>query len=336
MKRSRWARRLAFRRGSIHIGLIAALALTAESRSVAAQEDAVPATECCLALLFPIGARALSLGNALTARGSPAGLFVNPASLAQADDQFVVHNASTSLEDSNTFSLVIDAGLVGTFGLSYRLIDHGEQQARDPSGNPTGTLGLLEHVLTATYATTFSSRLAAGVSYVLYQFRQDCTGFCGVEGFAATTHGLDVGARYTPPALRGLELAAAIVHLGFPLQVINAEQAAPLPTRIRVGAAYDVLQHFTTDTTTTVHVIADVVAGVRAGAGPLVNLGVEAALDRTIYMRAGWAGGTGITSGGAVGIGLRYDRFDLAVAKSFVSSPVDDSEPVQITFAVRF
>lgn len=315
------------------------VALVAGTSGVAGQDladDAVPATECCLALLFPIGARALALGNALTARGTSTGLFVNPASLASADDQFLVHNASTSLEDSNTFSLIVAAGLVGTFGLSYRLIDHGEQDARDPSGNPTGTLGILEHVLTATYATRVAAGLDAGVSYKLYQFRQDCRGFCGVEGFAATTHGLDLGVHFAPGAVRGLELGAAVVHLGFPLQVINAEQASPVPTRLRAGAAYEVLHHFSSDSTNTLHLMADFVTSVRASGGPLLNVGAEATLDGTIFLRAGYAGGTGITSGGAVGVGLHYDRFELGIAKGFVSSPIDDTEPVQITFGVGF
>ena len=341
MKQSRCDRRSPrSRRGGAGAALLVIVgALVAGTSGVSGQgvpDDAVPATECCLALLFPIGARALALGNALTARGTSTGLFVNPASLASVEDQFLVHNASTSLEDSNTFSLVVAAGLVGTFGLSYRLIDHGEQDARDASGNPTGTLGVLEQVLTATYATEVAAGLDAGVSYKLYQFRQDCRGFCGVEGFAATTHSLDLGVHYAPGGIRGLEFGAAVVHLGFPLQVINAEQASPVPTRVRAGAAYEVLHHFSSDSAHAVHLMADFVTGVRASGGPLVNVGAEATLDGTIFLRAGYAGGTGITSGGAVGIGLHYDRFELGIAKGFVSSPIDDTEPVQITFGVRF
>jgi hypothetical protein len=300
----------------------------------------VPATECCLPLLFAIGARALSLGDAVTARTSPGSMFANPALIAAlADDAFFVHNANTSLEKANTFTLLIRSEVVGTLALSFRLIDHGEQTARDPNGNPIGTIGTYEQVLTATYATRVAAGFNAGINYKIYQFKQSCAGSgidCTTAGFSATTHGVDLGVQYQPPALRTLELGASIVHLGFPLQVVNAGQASPMPVRVRGGAALEVGHHVQPDSTTQLWLTGDLVANPRNLGESFFNVGAELSLDETIFVWAGWGGGSGLTGGAAIGVGLNYDRFDVGIAKSFVTTPLDDSEPLQVTFGIRF
>jgi hypothetical protein len=296
----------------------------------------VSSDECCASLLAPIGARALALGNAITARTAPDGLFANPALIANvAADEFLVHNAKTSLETSNTFSLIIRSQALGGFGLSYRFIDLGEIEARDPSGNTVGTIILFEHALTATFATSVVNGVDAGVSYKLYQFRQDCRGFCG-SSFAATTHMLDLGVQIHPPTIPHLVLGAALVHPGFPLQVINADQASPTPSRLRVGGAYEFLHHFRTDSIAQIWLSVDVVDPARRPGEPIINAGVEASIDESIFLRLGYGGGSGFAGGAAVGVGLRYRRFDVAIAKSFVSSPLDEADPIQVTFGIRF
>jgi hypothetical protein len=82
--------------------------------------------------------------------------------------------------------------------------------------------------------------------------------------------------------------------------------------------------------------MADVVDPARRPGEPLGNIGLELSFQETLFLRGGYGGSSGFAGGGAVGVGLRYNRFDVAVAKSFVSSPLDDSEPVQVTFGIRF
>lgn len=324
-------------------GTIVALLIWGTSATIAlrpgraAGQDTELANECCLTLLRPTGARAVGLGGALGARPSADGVFVNPGLLGPLEaDQFLIYNASTSLEDSNTFSLIFATG-VGTFGLSYRHNDFGESDVTiDPDAPPTGTIAVLEHVLIATYATHLAGGLSAGLSYTLFQFRQDCRGACQDFAFTATTHLLDVGAHLEPPAVQGLRLGASLTSLGFPLQVVNEEQASPPPTRLRVAAAYEVLQHTRIDSIAEVWLSLDVVERVRSPGSPIVNMGAELALDQTLFVWAGYGGGTGTAGGAGIGVGLRYDRFDIGVAKSFVSSEFDESDPFQITFGVRF
>lgn len=325
------------RRGIASASGAVCIGLAAPARPALAQSGEVPARECCLELLFTIGGRALALGDAVAARTSPGSLFVNPATLANVhEDQLVVHNADTSIEKSNTFSVIVRSEVAGTFGLSYRLVDYGDQEATDINMIPTGTVSTLAHVLTASYSTSVMSGLNAGVSYKLYQFRQDCRGFCNeATGFSATTHGLDLGVQYLPAALPALQLGAAVTHLGFALQVVNSEQASTMPVRLRAGAAYEAGHHFVADSAIAVWTSADMVVNPHDGRTYL-NVGVDLSLDQTIFLRGGYGGGGGLTGGAAAGVGIRYGRFDVDVAKSFVSSPVDESDPAQISFAVHF
>jgi len=300
-------------------------------------DDRVGAAECCLPLLFPVGARAVGLGNALTARGGPDALFVNPAGLAAlARDEFRIHNAATDVETSNAFSLAFRIRSAGSFALTYRLVDYGSFPATDETGQQIGEARVLDHMLITSFATQLGGGLAAGISYKLYQFRSDCSGFCGEPGFAATTHGVDFGVQYHPPIWKSLQLGASLMHAGLPLQVVNAEQASPTPTRIRAGAAYEMLHHFVKDSTITGWLMTDVSGSWRQGVPVIVSTGGELVLDETIFVRAGYSTGSGRNAGAAVGLGLRYDRFDIGIARSFVDAGATDKDPFQITFAVSF
>jgi hypothetical protein len=296
------------------------------------------AKACCVSLLDPTGARALSLGDAVTARPAADALFANPSLLGPlVDDQFLVHNASTSIADLNTFTLLL-ATSVGSFALSYRLNDFGEiaTTGETPGGPETGSSAFTEHSLIATYGTRIGAGFSAGVSYKLFQLRLDCRGFCGTEPFAATTHMLDLGAHWAAPPIPGLELGASLVNVGFPLQVINEAQASPPPARLRVGAAYEVLQHSQLDSIARLRVSVDAVQNVASPGLPTLNAGAELSLDETLFVRAGYGGGAGAAGGAGLGVGLRYDRFDLAVAKSFSSSPLETGDPFQVSFGIRF
>jgi hypothetical protein len=303
---------------------------------LAAQEDAVPASECCLPILLPIGARPVALGQALTARAGRDGIFINPAGLVVInDDEFVVHR-STMAEDAQltTFGLIIHSAVAGVFALTYRLIDFGESEITDEFGNVIGTSGFIDQMVIASFGTRVAAGWSAGISYKLYDFRDQCEGICG-DRFSGTTHLLDAGVEYR----RGphLILGGALTNAGLALQVRNAAQADPTPTRVRVGAAYEVGHHLQQDTSVQVWAQFDVVERLRDPGAPALNVGAEVILDETIFLRAGHSSaGNGITSGGTgLGVGLRYQRFDIAVSKTFSTTALE-SDPVQISFGVRF
>jgi hypothetical protein len=298
--------------------------------SDAAAQGNVSTQECCLPLLFPLTARAVSLGQAVTARANPDGLFFNPASIVgKGEDHFLIHHESTFGGQNNAFSLIIDAGVLGAFGVTYVLIDQGEVEATDDFGNVIGSIALRSQQLLASYATNVVNGLRAGVSYKLYNSSTDVS---------ATTHLIDLGLQYRPRRIPSLELGVALLHYGLALQLKNAEQADPTPARLRIGAAYEVAQHFRPDSSIAFTISADLLARARSAGSPVAAFGAEVAFDQTLFVRGGYAAsGDALTKGGAgIGLGIRYQRFTVAVAKSFSRSAETEGDPFQVTFGITF
>jgi hypothetical protein len=325
-------------RFSLVIGI--AFVLLSSTRVAFAQDEGVPAAECCLPLQFPIGARSVAMGQAITARGGRDGIFFNPAGLAAlSDDQFVVHR-STMLDEAQltTLALVIHSAVAGVFAVTYRLIDFGDTEVTDANNNVIGRDALIDQVLIASFATRITPGWTAGVSYKLYDFRTQCDGICP-EQVKGTTHMLDVGTEFQLPNFPHLLLAASATHVGFPLQVKNRAQADPPPTRLRFGAAYEVGHHVQKDTTIQIWAQGDIVQRVRNATIPAWNVGAEAILNQTFFIRAGFStegDGTG-NRGAGLGVGLVYQRYDISVAKTFQTGALDaSSDPIHITFGVTF
>lgn len=317
---------------------VAAACLLAPAKPGHAQSGEVSSTECCKELRYTVGARTQSLADATTARSSPSSLFTNPALLAWVEqDQFIVHNAETEIETSNTFSVIVHSEAAGTFGLSYRLLDFGTQKKTTSDGVTVGSFRDFTHVLTASYGTTVGAGVSAGVSYKLYQQRTECQGFC--DDFAdavATTHGVDLGVQVRPGG-GALEFGAALLNLGLPLQSVNAEQADPMPIRLRAGTAYEVGHHFLPDTAYSLWASGDVVVNPREGTTH-VNVGIEFSVEQLVFLRAGY-GGSGepgpLAGGLAAGVGIQYKRITLDIAKSLQASAVGD-DPIKVSFSLQF
>ena len=326
------------RRVRFALWLAVAAAALSRPAPIGAQDGngRVSSYECCSTLLYPVGARVVALGTALTARSMPDALYVNPAGIAGLDvDEFRVHSERSDINKTTTFAVTFGVGRAGTAAISYRLLDYGDIEATDDNGNPTGTLSFTDNLVSATFATSILPHLNAGVTYKLFQWRQDCSGFCQEQPASGTTNAIDLGVRLEVPWVPTLQLGFAATQLGLPLQVRNAAQSDPAPTRLRIGAAYEVLQHFHPDSTMQLVASADLVRGIREGIESTAAVGLELILDRSLFVRAGYATGTGKGTGGSVGVGMIWDRFDVSVAKSFAAAD-DGAEPFQVTFAIRF
>jgi hypothetical protein len=248
--------------------------------------------------------------------------------------EFRVHSDRSDVNKTTTFAVTFGVGRAGVASISYRLLDWGDIPATDRLGNPTGTLSFTDQLLSASFATGILPNVDAGVTYKLFQWRQDCSGFCQEQPASGTTNLVDLGVRVDVPWVHSLQLGVAAAHLGLPLQVKNAAQSDPAPTRIRVGAAYEILQHFRPDSTVQLVASVDLLQGIRNGIERTAAVGLELVFDRTLFVRTGYATGTGKGTGGSVGVGLMWDRFDVSVAKAVAASE-DGAEPFQVTFAIR-
>jgi hypothetical protein len=128
--------------------------------------------------------------------------------------------------------------------------------------------------------------------------------------------------------------------MGPNLQLINVEQADPLPTRLRAAVSYETLRHFTEMPGVELWITAELEDRWKDLGGPILYFGGElsAGEEDLFFIRAGFGQQqSGQTAGASVGLGLRYQKFDLGIAKRVSgSSLTGESEPVHISFGVVF
>jgi hypothetical protein len=131
-----------------------------------------------------------------------------------------------------------------------------------------------------------------------------------------------------------------VAHFGPKFQVVNAAQADPLPTRIRLSAAYEILRHFDPPADLALWIRVEVEDRWRnPGEARSFYVGTElvAGSNDIIFLRASHAKEEISESDeNAFGLGLRFERFELALARSFASSILEGSEPVYVSFGIRF
>lgn len=321
--------------------LVLALGLSLTAHGVAGQDRDPSSNEGALFLLLPVGAQGVSLGRAMTAMTGPESAFWNPAGLADVTESRVVLLRGDHAVGTATAVSVLGArpGL-GTVGFSYLLLDVGDQDLTDGDGNVLGTVSVRNHLGVASVAARILDRLDAGVNFKVVQFRLSCRGLCQDAGTTATTYAVDAGLQLKPSRDLPLRFGAMVAHLGPRLQVLNAEQADPLPARFRVAAAYDVMRSLVHSDGVSGWLSLEVQDRLREPGSPSVFIGSEltAGQDDALVLRAGYVmGDLDQENGARVGLGLRYERFDLAIAKSLaVSSLTGETEPVHVTFSILF
>jgi hypothetical protein len=319
--------------------LAAALACAAGAPEKARGQSADERPEGALFLLLPAGAQGVALGRAMTWVQGIEGVFWNPAGLAGLTrSQGMIVRGDHAVGTATSGTGIYARQGVGAFAASYYLLDAGEIDQTDDMGNYTGTITIRNHLGIVSGATRVTDRLSAGVNLKIIRFQLACRGICANEGTTATTYAVDLGVQSTP--VDRLRLGAMVAHLGPSLQVKNAEQADPLPARVRVAGAYDIVASLTRRENIHGWLAFEVEDHLRALGSLSYYLGTDlsAGSDDMLSLRAGYVWSeTDQEDGGRVGLGLRYERFELSIAKSLaISAITGDSEPVHVTFAFGF
>ncbi|MDE2773080.1 MAG: hypothetical protein OXI46_05170 [Gemmatimonadota bacterium] len=292
-------------------------------------------------LLLPVGAKAVALGRAMTAQPGAESVFWNPAGLSElSEGRLLLYRGDYVAGSGTAASGLMSRAGIGAVGLTYQLLDVGEQDLTDEQGNVLGTITVRNHLGVASVATRVFDRLNIGFNFKVVQFRQSCRGQCLDAGVTATTYAVDAGIQFTRLAGLPLRVGAMVAHAGPRFQIRNEEQADPLPTRMRVSAAYEVLGQFVEVTELELHVTGEVEDRWHDPGSPALYLGTEfgAVVEQALLVaRAGYVKGNGEQlDGAAVGVGLRYDRFDVGVAKSLAATITGETEPVHVTFGLVF
>ncbi len=306
---------------------------------LAAQEDTQ--LEGALFLLLPVGARAVGMARAMTATTGASSVWWNPAGLAGlGESRLDVFRGQDLAGDGTSITLLTSNERLGALGASYILHDFGTQEIRDREGNFLGTAANRNHVAMISAASEVLPSVSLGANFKIIQARITCRGDCPDAGVTGSAWAVDLGAQLREIGGLPLTLGAAVVHLGQDVQFVNEDQADPLPTRLRVGAAWDLARHWTDQPGLGAILSVELEDQWDDPGSPATYVGTElsAGVQDAVYLRAGYVFGADLqVDGAAVGVGVRYDRIDLAIARSLASSSlVADSDPVQISFGLVF
>jgi len=325
---------------------VALLLLTVgPSGRLAGQEP--PLNAGALFLVFPVGAQAVGMGQTATAaagRGEAA--FWNPAGLATlADDEFALHSATLVAGRSNVLAAYFPSRGIGVFGGAVYLVDYGDLDRTDQNGNTIARIAPRNFEFLASYATNLTGSFVFGINYKLVQFSVDCSGDCrDFPAGTGATHALDFGGQFSVGAGPGGPLRIGIVvrNVGFRLQVQNNAQADPRPTRLAVGAQYEVRLRPTTvgrslDQAFDVRFAADIDSPWGQTGQSETRLGIDVGYQKLVRVRAGYAFVQDGLSGPSVGLGIESGSLGVDLARAFLTgSDLQVENPTFFSFRVTF
>ena len=320
---------------------IAFLFLAKPPNRLAAQE---PLNAGALFLVFPVGAQAVGMGQTATAaEGRGEAAFWNPAGLATlSDDEFALHSATLVAGRSHVLGAYFPSRGIGVIGGAVYLVDYGDLDRTDANGNTIARIAPRNLEFVASYATSLAGSFVFGVSYKLVQFRVDCSGDCrDFPAGTGATHALDVGGQFRVGAGGPLRVGIALRNIGFRLQVQNQAQADPLPTRLAIGAQYDV--HFRPPAGAALNQAFDLklAADLDSPWGQVgqseTRLGLDVGYQRLLRVRAGYAFVQDGLSGPSVGLGVESGSLGVDIARAFLTgSDLQAESPTFFSFKVTF
>ena len=308
--------------------------------------DTGDAQEGALFLLLPVGAHGVGLGRAISALQSHDAAFWNPAGLAgQSERRAMVYSGQQLAGPAIAVNVLFPWGRLGTFGISYFLLDEGDQDITNRFGDVEGSITFRNHVGIASFGTSLPAGISAGINMKLVQFRVGCLGVCEDHATTTSAYAIDVGVQAQPFSGLPLRFGWMLAHAGTEFRTRDEEQSELLPTRLRFAVAYKVLHRFVDDGMMDLWLAVEAEDRPREPGSPSLHVGLSFSAADIVQVRAGYvhirAGYAeeqlDDTDGATVGLGLRFDRFDLNVAKYLTRSTVTrDGEPVHFSLGVAF
>ncbi len=276
-------------------------------------------TDGALFLLLPVGAQTVGLGQAaVSLRLGSESVWSNPAGIArQLVREAAIHHSETIAARGDVITIVLPRKPIGTFAVSFNLLDFGNQQITDPGGTPVGLVLPRNILIAGTYAGSIGKSLSLGASYKRLQYRVDCSGQCAnVSTFSASSSAVDLGAQYELPGDTTLRFGAAVRNIGTKLQLNENEKANPLPTRIELGASYGLafIRKYVSDVD--VRVSGDGIA-TRSLDRPSARFGADLTYQNTAHLRGGYLVNDADGARAAVGFGLGTGRLTFDIARTF-------------------
>ena len=209
-------------------------------------------------LLINPGASAQGTGEAQVARANDAyASYYNPAGLAFLEgNQVVLQHANwlPNLADDIYFDFIGFSRQIrsGTIGGHVIYLNLGTQEETSSTGMILGQFRSYMTALTLGYATELNSRSSLGFNFKVYHQRladhavsnEGAAG--GSDEGASTDIGFDFGYLLKFGKSKQHNFGLAIQNIGPPIDFVDAEQADPAPTNMKLG--FDFLLHSTENT----------------------------------------------------------------------------------------
>src|ERR1051325_990777 len=313
------------RSSSVRLVVFVCCSLIGVARPARSQSGAV--TEGAPELLLPPGGGAGGRGQAAVAllNGAEA-LWWNPAMIARAKRELAFAFSQTLAPEGDHAASVLLRAQSGTFGVLARYIDYGSEPATPPEGGAgLGEFTTTSAILAASFAAPFGDRFGAGITYKFYQLLFDCTGSCPNLPNSTSTSALDLGGQYTFRKDSALTLAAAVRNVGLRLQVRDAPQADPLPSRLDVGVAL-APKLAQLPPGARVRLAADVIARLTGG-GVGYRAGGELSWQNRYQLRAGYVRHGLYDSNASIGVGYSTPRIQIDFAQVITDAAAGSASP---------
>lgn len=224
--------------------VVAAVILFSFASAFAVSESAV------LFLLISPGARPAGMGEAFVGLADDAtAVYYNPAGLAfQRGREVTLMHANWLPQFGNDLFIEFAAykqhfeGL-GTIGVNVTYLNLGKQfQTLEDSPDPVGEFSSYEFAASATYGTQLSEHWGVGIGlrYIYSNLAPFGAGEEKGDG-RASAFAFDLSTLYKMPFAPRLSLGVNLSNMGPKITYIDAAQADPLPTNLKVGFAYRLL-----------------------------------------------------------------------------------------------
>ena len=341
------------------------LAILGMGLFAASRSQAGVSTAAVLDLMIAPGARASGMGEAFVSVADDAtATFWNPAGLA-----FQSGHEITLMHCNWLPSLVTDMfyefiaykqdvqSLGGTIGANIIYFNMGEQVQTGESGpEPIGTFHSWDMSVTLSYATKLKPNLGLGVNMRYIRSNLAPMGAGAEKGTGVgSSFAADIGMLYKPGFLKGLNMGFNLSNMGPKITYIDADQADPLPTNLKIGIGYKILDSefnkllITVDTNKLLVVrhkdgtsdpfykalFTSWKGSLKTQANELISsCGIEYVYNNMIFLRGGYYYDyEGRVKYPTIGAGLQYDkfRFDFAYVAAEQGSPLSDTMRFSLT-----
>ncbi len=131
---------------------------------------------------------------------------------------------------------------VGMVALSLQYINYGEQIHTDDQQNELGRFNSNEVAVTASYAVKVKENIGLGVNLKYIYSSLSPVQVSAEQGKGiGTSFAVDLGVLYKPGFAKNLRLGANLSNVGPKVTYIDKDQADPLPTNLRLGLAYHLI-----------------------------------------------------------------------------------------------